>query len=111
MDDKIAVIVEGQPDNQRQVLGVKPSSGGLVTKALDVDQLGKSMQAFSKQINHIFDDIQQVGHFQLDSVALQVEISSEGGIALIGSLRAGVKGAVTLTFTPKPTAPGTPKTE
>ena len=110
MDDKISVIVEGQPDNQRRVLGAK-SQSGFITKALDTNQLGKSMQVFSKQIGHIFEEVQQVGNFQLDTVSLQVEISSEGGISLIGSLRAGVKGAVTLTFKPKPTAPATPKTE
>lgn len=37
-------------------------------------------------------------YYRLTEVQVQLEITAEGGVALIGSVKAGAKGAITLTF-------------
>ena len=54
------------------------------------------LTGLSGQIGEILQDVKQVGDFKLKTVQVQVGISAEGGFVLIG--KAGVKGAVTLTF-------------
>jgi hypothetical protein len=49
-------------------------------------------------MSDVLKDAQQVGGFTLKEVKLQVEISAEGNIVLIG--KAGVSGAISLTFAP-----------
>ncbi len=75
-------------------------SGGSGALDLDVTKLRDSFARLSGQIAETLEDVRQVGDFNLKQVQFQVEISSEGGVTLIGSLKAGVRGAITLTFEP-----------
>ncbi len=65
---------------------------------IDADKLRQSLSELSGQISGVLQDIKAVGSFKLKEVQLSVEISAEGGVALIGSAKAGAKGAITLTF-------------
>jgi len=65
---------------------------------IDVQKLGQSLNDLSGKIGEMLGSIKQVGDFRLTEVTLAVEISSEGGVALIGSVKAAAKGAFTLTF-------------
>jgi hypothetical protein len=46
----------------------------------------------------MLNDVKQVGGFQLKQVTIQVEVTAEGGIELVGTAKLGGKGAITLTF-------------
>ena len=65
---------------------------------LDTDRLKASLAGLSAQIGEVLSDIRAVGDFKLKEVKVSVEISAEGGVALIGSAKAGAKGAIELTF-------------
>ncbi len=67
-------------------------------KNIDADKIRNSLTNLSDKISQILKDIKSVGDFKLKQVQLSVEISAEGGVALIGSAKAGAKGAITLTF-------------
>ena len=69
---------------------------------LDAAKLKESLGKLTGQISELFQEIQRVGDFQLASVEVSVEITAEGGVALIGQLKAGAKGAITLKFEPQP---------
>jgi len=71
---------------------------------LDADQLAASLRDLTGELGKIFTDIKRVGGFELNEVQLGLEISAEGGFNLIGSAKAGGKGAITLTFAPEPNA-------
>ena len=43
-------------------------------------------------------DVKKVGDFGLTQVQLTVELNAEGGVALIGSAKAGIRGGIILTF-------------
>jgi hypothetical protein len=81
---------------QAGTLGIlEPQS--MITE-LDTDQLKASLAGLSSQIGEVLSDIRAVGDFRLKEVKVSVEISAEGGVALIGSAKAGAKGAIELTF-------------
>ncbi len=98
----IPVVVEAGEEEEKGTLGVltpgKPGKGGSKIKNLDVERLRESMAGLAENASTIFKDIKQVGGFRLREVQLQVEITAEGGVALVGIAKAGVKGAVSLTF-------------
>ncbi len=71
---------------------------------ISTDKLTESMRDLQTQLAQIFADIRTVGAFELSSIELGLEINSEGGFNLIGSLKAGAKGAIKLKF--EPPAPG-----
>jgi hypothetical protein len=92
----IPVIVEIEPELQSGTLGLEGVSGRIAQ--IDVDTLRRSLSNLAGQITGLFEDIRAVGSYQLKEVQVHLEISAEGGVALIGSLKAGAKGAITLTF-------------
>ncbi len=65
---------------------------------LNTDQLAASLRDLTGELGKIFADLQRVGRFELNQVQVGLEISAEGGFNLIGSAKAGGKGAITLTF-------------
>jgi len=67
-------------------------------KNIDADKIQSSLADLSGKISQILQDIKNVGDFKLKKVELGVEISAQGGVSLIGSVKAGAKGAIKLTF-------------
>lgn len=67
---------------------------------VDTGRLAASMRELKAQLAEVFTDIREVGQFELSSIELGLEINTEGGFNLIGSLRAGAKGAIKLKFEP-----------
>ncbi|MCP4379405.1 MAG: hypothetical protein GY794_24945 [bacterium] len=68
--------------------------------SLNSDQLASSLRDLTGELGKLFTDLLRVGDFELKQVEVGLEISAEGGFSLIGSVKAGGKGAVTLTFAP-----------
>jgi hypothetical protein len=69
------------------------------TKEIAPEKLQKNLAKLTSEIGTMLTDIKHVGGFQLTQVQVAVEMSAEGGFALVGSAKAGVKGAINLTFT------------
>lgn len=65
---------------------------------LDTAELTASLRGLTTQLGELFGDLRAVGGYQLQEVQVGLEISAEGGFNLIGSAKAGGKGAITLTF-------------
>jgi len=87
---------EGEEDQQEETLGF--FSGTHKLKYVDTETIQESLTNLSGQISEVLQKIKSVGDFKLKEVQLSVEINAEGGVALIGSAKAGVKGAILLTF-------------
>ena len=92
----IPIIVDTSDGPQPGTLGVLTFSARV--KEIDADLLRQSLARLSEQISTLLHDVKQVGAFRLKEVQLQVEVTAEGGVALIGVAKAGVTGAITLTF-------------
>lgn len=69
-------------------------------KELSTDKLSASLQNIHGSLNELFGSIKEVGEFELQEVKLTLDVTAEGGFALIGSAKAGMKGGITLTFKP-----------
>jgi hypothetical protein len=96
--DTIVVRVEAAPEEgpYTEVLGRSIGIEGL--REIEVGKLRQAFSRLSTQISEVLQDIKAVGAFHLKAVEVEVEVSSEGGVNLVGSLKAGVKGAIKLTF-------------
>jgi len=98
--DTIPVLVE-EPSKKAKTLdesGFYETS--ISVRNIDVNKLKQSIADLSTKISTIFHDIRNVGEYRLQEIQISVEISAEGGISLVGTLKGGTKGAVTLTFGP-----------
>jgi hypothetical protein len=65
---------------------------------IPAERLRESLSKLCGGLSKIFSDIKAVGNFRLQEVTVQVEITAEGGISLIGTASVGGKGAITLKF-------------
>ena len=92
----IPVIVEPVSELEGGTLGLEEIAGRVTQ--IDADVLRQSINNLTGQITALFEDIKAVGSYKLTTVQVQLEVTAEGGVALIGSLKAGAKGAITLTF-------------
>ena len=93
----LPVLVDDETKSKSGTLGPARGVAGETVKNLSTEKLRNSLANLSGQISEILQDIKRVGDFNLKTVQIEVAISAEGGFVLIG--KAGVKGAVTLTFT------------
>lgn len=94
MADKIPVIVEAA---QPQTLGLGDHWPPR-TADIDAETLRQSLANLTGQLGKVFEDVKSVGDFKLKQVEVGLEISAEGGVALIGTAKAGTRGAIKLTF-------------
>lgn len=94
---KISVIVEEETKSEGHLGGGKKESK-IGPKEIKADVLKENMSKLYGQVSEIMKDMKSVGDFKLQQVQLAVEISAEGGVSLIGTAKAGAKGAITLTF-------------
>ncbi|MEJ2743844.1 MAG: hypothetical protein P8176_15590 [Gammaproteobacteria bacterium] len=70
-------------------------------RQLPTDRLAESLCDIRASLDEVFSSIQEVGHFKLTEIQLTLELTAEGGFALIGLAKAGAKGGVTLSFAPR----------
>jgi hypothetical protein len=74
--------------------------GGSRVVPFDTAELAASLKGLYAQLGEVFAGMREVAGFELQQVEIGLEISAEGGFNLIGSAKAGGKGAITLSFAP-----------
>lgn len=81
---------------------IKEMFGGGASRVVPFDtaELAESLRGLSTQLGDLFGGLRAVAGYELQEVQVALEISAEGGFNLIGSAKAGGKGAITLTFAP-----------
>jgi hypothetical protein len=101
MSNTFTVLVAESASISSNTLSPNRNANGRVAE-IAVGKLQESIKSLCENMSEVLKDAQQVGNFELTEVKLQVEISAEGNLVLIG--KAGVKGAISLTFAPKESA-------
>ncbi len=94
--DTIPIICEGVADSKSGNLGLLTPK--TVIKQVDAGKIRQSMESLTDKVTTMLDDIKNVGNYKLKEVTLSVEINAEGGVSLIANAKAGIKGAIQLTF-------------
>ncbi|WP_295383939.1 hypothetical protein [uncultured Thiodictyon sp.] len=85
------------PAETTQTKGMTARSTEAVLAQVDVDKLKASIEELRQDMADLFAARDEAG-FRLKTVSVGIEISAQGGVTLIGTLTAGAKAAVTLTF-------------
>jgi hypothetical protein len=65
---------------------------------VDLDSLKASLGKLTRDLGELFAAQATDSSFSLKQIEVGVEITAEGGINLIGTLTAGAKASITLTF-------------
>jgi hypothetical protein len=98
----VVVEIEETEETEHEILGTTRGRSEKKTiigiKEIDADTLKNSLKALCDQITSFMSDVKEAGQFQLDEVNVQAQVTAEGGVALIGTAKAGIKGAINLTF-------------
>lgn len=90
------VATANNPHESKSVLGKYSDA---VLAEVDIEKLRGSFKKLSNDIQGLFAGTDQSNDgCRLKQIAIGVEISAEGGLTLIGSVTAGGKAAITLTF-------------
>ncbi|MGA2623837.1 MAG: hypothetical protein ABSF91_08300 [Bacteroidota bacterium] len=77
-------------------------SKGLIDKVpapvkLDAELLKNNLTAFLQAINQLLSGVPKVMEpFKLDEIELAIEVNGEGNIQLVGGVKVGAKGGITL---------------
>jgi hypothetical protein len=79
----------------KSLLGDKAQA---VLSEINIEQLKSNLKQLSQDIGELFSVAEQANDFKLKQVEVGIEVSTEGGVHLIGTLTAGAKAAITLTF-------------
>ncbi len=94
----IPVLVDDAPTSPSGTLGGAVLGSGPMLKEIELKTIQHGLTQLSEQIAGLAQQMKQAGGVHLKQIQIQVGITAEGGIALIGLAKAGVSGAITLTF-------------
>lgn len=75
----------------------RPDADALLER-IPLDKLQANLSNVCAGLTQALADIKEVGKFRLQEVTIQVEVTAEGGVNLIGTATLGGKGAITLKF-------------
>ncbi|MEM8532967.1 MAG: hypothetical protein AAGF95_19115 [Chloroflexota bacterium] len=97
--ETIPFLVTVPEEDVNDEMGIfRPADGDVRIQQIPVETLKHNLTAVSQSVMGALGDIKQVGQFRLQEVKLQVEVTVDGGINLIGTANLGGKGAITLKF-------------
>ncbi len=95
----IIVLPDDNAENgEMGIFGCLRSDSKIGLKQIPIDVLKKNLANVSHSMVSVLEEVKNIGRFKLKEITLQVEVSSDGGINLIGTANLGGKGAITLTF-------------
>ena len=86
------------PEEEEQVKGIFSVDTEIAVRNLPVERLRENLNHVCQEFASVLNAVKKVGNFRLKEVTIQVEVSAEGGVELIGTAKLGGKGAITLTF-------------
>lgn len=86
------------PDEDDQVKGIFSPDADIAVRELPTERLRENLTRVCEEVASMVKDVKKIGSFQLKQLTIQVEVTAEGGIELIGTAKLGGKGAITLTF-------------
>jgi hypothetical protein len=93
-EDEILVIAAPA---SKPATGEKALLGFKGPVQLSVAVLGENLRKFVESVNTLVSDLPTIAEqFRLEEIELSVEVNAEGNIQLIGGLKTGVSGGLTL---------------
>lgn len=95
--DSIPILVS-QLEQDPDTMGIFVPDADVLLERIPVETLQENLGKLCQQVGTVVSHARQVGDFKLKEVTVQVEITAEGGVEMIGTAKVGGKGAITLTF-------------
>lgn len=99
METILFLVSQPKEEDDDDVKGIFSTDREIIVRDIPVEKLRSNLNAVCQSVTNALQDIKKVGDFKLKEIQLQVEVTAEGGVELIGTAKLGGKGAITLTFT------------
>jgi hypothetical protein len=103
--DTIDVVVNATSEaavgeNTKGIFGRRAviDDNSIEIRAIPISVIATNLKRIAEAASSALTSLSRVGSFELREVQMQVEVSAEGGVQLVGTAKAGGKGAITLTF-------------
>ncbi|GMM83438.1 hypothetical protein [Pseudoalteromonas sp. MTN2-4] len=92
------IVNQTYDSDDSQTKGIFTPDSDTVLENVPVDTLSDNLNTVCNGVCKALSNLSKVGDFSLKEVSIQVEVSAQGGVNLIGSASVGGKGAITLKF-------------
>jgi len=86
------------PIDKNDQMGLFRSDAEIELKQIPINVLKENLNSICNVILDALRDLNRIEPYKLKEVTLQVEVSANGGINLIGTANLGGKGAISLKF-------------
>ena len=96
--DALPIWVSSIEPEDKETKAIFLPDAETILERIPVDKLKANLGKLAQQFTAALEDIKAIGKFRLTEVEIQVEVSAEGGVELIGTATLGGKGAITLKF-------------
>jgi len=94
----VALPTKTGENDEMGILGTLISDADIGMKQIPVCVLKNNMASIAESMLNVLEDIKQVGQYKLKEVTMQVEVSANGGVSIVGTANIGGKGAISLKF-------------
>lgn len=92
------IRVLATPTVKGETKGIVNRGVDAVIAEIDAGLLKTNVEQLGNEVATLFEGIRKGQGFRLKKVEVGLEISAEGGVNLIGTMKAGAKAAIKLTF-------------
>ena len=94
----IPIVVSEHEESSEETKGFFTPDADTIIDHISVETLSENLNSVCGGVCEALDNLKAVGDFSLKEVSIQVEVSAQGGVSLIGTANVGGKGAITLKF-------------
>jgi hypothetical protein len=94
----LPILVSRAVERDSETKSIFTPDADVVFEEVPIARLKENLDRLAGGLSQLFSDIKKVGAFRLSEISLQVEISAEAGVTMIGTSKVGGKGAITLKF-------------
>lgn len=95
---ELPIIITAPNERFEQTKGIFTPNAEAIVENVPLEALSKNLNSVCGGVCEALSNLTAVGDFALKEVSIQVEISAQGGVNLIGTANVGGKGAITLKF-------------
>ena len=94
----IPIMFEQECTHLEGTLGILNPDVKKVLKNIDAKKINKSLKEFSMNLSSVFENVEFIGSYELETIQLGIEISAEGGVSLIANSKAQANSTISLTY-------------
>lgn len=94
----VVLPTKNDKNDEMGILGIIKSDADIGMKQIPVDVLKNNLATIAESMLNVLEDVKRIGQYKLKEVTMNIEVSANGGVSIIGTANIGGKGAISLKF-------------